>query len=338
MKATFKVTGMVLISVILLLLLAVLGFKGVDYVRHFAFYQTAEAGFSTPAIHEGLVPQGFTYHKESERFLASGYMDDGSPSRIYVIDKSGNSFYSALVTESGKDYTGHVGGISYYGDYLYIASSKRIDVFPLADILNPQRVKVARIGSFASKEATDVSASFCFIREKDGVPFLYFGCYHDENAYKTPEKLHMTTPAGDESRAVLLSYRLDATKEYGIDTASPTAVYSIPSYVQGATLTANGDLVLSTSHGLATSYLYVYDLEAAEASPQMGYGSTAFGVDIPLYHLDSAALKQSIAAPPMAEELVYLDGRIYIMCESASNKYLFGKITSGNRIWSVEIE
>ena len=58
--------------------------------------------------------------------------------------------------------------------------------------------------------------------------------------------------------------------------------------------------------------------------------------NIKLLYLDSQNCEQVIKAPPMAEELVYLDGKIYIMNESASNKYIFGKITSGRYVFAYD--
>ena len=40
----------------------------------------------------------------------------------------------------------------------------------------------------------------------------------------------------------------------------------------------------------------------------------------------------------MSEEIILKDGRIVIMTESASNKYIFGKITSGRRIYGYEMQ
>ena len=61
-------------------------------------------------------------------------------------------------------------------------------------------------------------------------------------------------------------------------------------------------------------------------------------MDVPLYYEDSASLVESdtVEAPPMSEEIVYLDGKIWIMNESACNKYIFGKLTTGNYLYSVE--
>ena len=58
------------------------------------------------------------------------------------------------------------------------------------------------------------------------------------------------------------------------------------------------------------------------------------GNNIPMIFLDSASLISDVVAPPMAEEILVRDGRIYIMNESASNKYIFGKFTTGSHVYS----
>ena len=52
-----------------------------------------------------------------------------------------------------------------------------------------------------------------------------------------------------------------------------------------------------------------------------------------LIYLDSECLEEHIVAPPMAEQIIYDDGTIYIMNESASLKYLFGNLTSGRYVY-----
>ena len=54
--------------------------------------------------------------------------------------------------------------------------------------------------------------------------------------------------------------------------------------------------------------------------------------------LDGDCLVQDVVCPPMAEELVYENDRVLILTESASMKYLFGKLTSGNFVRSFPIE
>lgn len=40
----------------------------------------------------------------------------------------------------------------------------------------------------------------------------------------------------------------------------------------------------------------------------------------------------------MAEEIVTVDGRMYIMCESASNKYFFGNLIGGKWCYRTDLE
>ena len=60
--------------------------------------------------------------------------------------------------------------------------------------------------------------------------------------------------------------------------------------------------------------------------------------EVPLYYLESSILQKTVKAPPMAEELVYQDGKILIMNESASDKYIFGKLTRGKYVYGYEVK
>ena len=99
------------------------------------------------------------------------------------------------------------------------------------------------------------------------------------------------------------------------------------------TMLPDGKMMLSTSWGLSASYLYEYDLKRASVGE-----IEINGAKVPLKYLDSACLTESIKAPPMAEEIVYLDGKVIIMTESASKKYIFGNFTSGRRVRSFELD
>ena len=55
---------------------------------------------------------------------------------------------------------------------------------------------------------------------------------------------------------------------------------------------------------------------------------TVSGISIPLYELDSASLIKDYKFAPMSEEIVFVDGKLYTMCESASDKYIFGNLTN----------
>ena len=39
----------------------------------------------------------------------------------------------------------------------------------------------------------------------------------------------------------------------------------------------------------------------------------------------------------MAEEIAAVDGKLYTMCESATNKYIFGKFTSAKYCYATDL-
>lgn len=90
---------------------------------------------------------------------------------------------------------------------------------------------------------------------------------------------------------------------------------------------SQGRLILSTSWGLNPSGIYVYDLDKAANGT-----AVISGKETAVKYVDSACLDATITAPPMAEELVYKNGKLLVMNESASMKYIFGKLTSGNYV------
>ena len=82
-------------------------------------------------------------------------------------------------------------------------------------------------------------------------------------------------------------------------------------------------MILSTSWGLADSHYLVY--EEAAATP---IGETFCGAEV--YALGNCL--RDVKGPAMAEGLDYMDGKVITLTESASNKYIFGKLFFANQI------
>lgn len=347
MKKALKIASIVIIAIVVLAMLVILGFKAYDRIKYDSFYDTANKEFYIPGLMEGYVPQGFDYIEEEKVYLACGYMSDGSMSRVYVIDEDGEKcFYKELKKTNADDYTGHTGGIAYYGNYVYITGDTGIDVFELSEILDESKQYAYARGQI-STEKFGIDPAFCFVYDGE----LYTGAFHREEDYKTPESHHIKTPNGDENKALMISFELSTdtrNSHFGVwgvtsgETVEPTPVsaYSMPSYVQGVCVTDNNRLVVSTSWGLTTSHLYIYDFEKIKSATNSDLSKQIFGDNIefaiPLYFVDNSALVETIDAPPMAEEIIYREGKIWIMNESACNKYIFGKFTTGNYLYSVE--
>ncbi len=327
MKA-LKIILIVLGIIVGILLLLLVGVKVGEKLRYIKFYQNAEKEFKTPGISDNLVQQGMVYVEEKELFLVCGYMSDDTSSRVYVIDKNGEvQSFTELRHEDGSLYTGHTGGMEYYENCLYITEGTKekgydggLDVFPLDDVLEGAKTvnKLGRVKTYNNP-------AYCHI--EDG--YLFVGEFYREVSYETLDSHRMKTPAGDQNNALMTVFKLDDSALHV--SGAPVAGITTRDLVQGMTLIDDRYLVFSTSWSISSSHLYVYDLEkiTKEDEPQ-----TIDGNLIPIWHLDSASLVKTIEAPPMSEELVYLDGKLYILSESACNKYKYGKFMSGNYLYS----
>ena len=297
------------------------------------FFGGAKAEMPIPGLWNGFVQQGFDKVDDDTYFVAGYNKADGKPSAIYVVDRKGKKKdYVELYNEDGTTaWTAHAGGITHFGDWVYVAhnTGKSIleysycDRFLLSDVLDGDG-KATRINQIQMPN----KISYCSVYDGQ----LYVGAFYREGSdYLTPEEHHLTTPNGHRNTALLMVFDLDETTGL-LASETPAKIYSTLSNVQGMCKTESGKIVLSTSWGLSASHLYVYD----ETKAQAARGVTIAGCSNIIY-LDYAALVQDVVAPPMAEELVYENGRVMIMCESASMKYIFGKLMSGNYVHSFPI-
>ena len=314
----------VTLAIILFLLFAIYFGEKVFFAR---FFLDADAEMKTPGLSDGYVPQGFDYVKDKSVFLASGYMKDGSASRVYVISEETRKvmFYVEMKHEDGRDHSGHTGGIAYYGNYIYIPGSDGCDVFLMSDLFDGDS-KLTKCGEIK----TGNDPAYCKVF--DGK--LYAGAFHyTEGGYDTPDSHQLTTPAGDRNTALITVFELDETTGKA-KSSTPVRVISTTGKVQGMTMTESGNVLLSTSWGLTVSHLYEYNAKIASE------GEFDFnGTKVPLTYLDSKCLVRDLRMPPMAEEIIYMpDGEVYIMNESACTKYIFGNFTSGRRVYSYELD
>lgn len=303
------------------------------------FFGGAKAEMKTPGTWTNYVQQGFD-RLEDGKFLVSTYDKDCEKAAIFVLDDK-KSTCVELKNEDGSDYLSHAGGITHYKGWVYVATDNHadtegevycthdncntnLDMFALADVLDGDG-KATKVDSIIIPNRLAYASVYG--------DTLYVGAFHREGSkYITPESHHVTTPAGDKNTALMMVYTMDENTGKPIH-GTPEYCYSTISNVQGMCMTGDGDILLSTSWGLSISHLYQYDVSKATK------GTISLdGADVPVYYLDSACLVEDVKAPPMAEELVWLDGRVYILSESASMKYLFGKLMSGNHIYSYPLD
>ncbi len=320
MKAK-KIILKVLITVAALVLAVLLLLQIGVTVKYWDFYMESQRGFVIPGLTTNFVPQGFDYIQEAKIWLMSGYMTDKEAGRVYFRNSEGETQCTLLLNEDGTAYTEHAGGICHNDNYAYLPAHNGVDVFLLSDVLSGSTAK--KLGTIP----TEYDMAFCSI--VDG--YLLTGDFYYPEYYETPEHHRLETPAGDKNTGVISVFKVDPKAEFGIDPVAVAAI-STREMVQGLCVTDDGRIVLSTSWGLNDSQLFVYELD----KERQGTMETVSGT-VPLYYLDSANLVETVTAPPMAEELVFHDGKVWILNESACNKYLFGRFIRGYWVYGYEM-
>lgn len=324
LKSVLSITLAVIIIIMTLVLCISIGEKLV-FGR---FFSRAEKEFRIPGLFTGYTPQGFDYLENEQKYLLAGYDKKDHTPIVYIVDESTkdnvkNAKRVEFFDKDGNKFESHAGGICHYGDYFYMTNECGIDIFRLSDVLDGdgRAEKIGRINT----ENIELRASCCNVY--DG--FLYVGEFYIEKDYETPESHRI-----GENTALMAVYRLG--NDGNVVSENPVAIYSIRGQVQGMAMLENGNIVLSTSYGLAKSRICIYDM--SKVYIQENEKIEINGVKSNFYILDESVKQEEIKAPPMAEEIVIKDGKLLILTESASMKYLFGKITSGNHVYSFKLK
>ncbi len=307
-----KILFKVLLTVLALAVLAVAFLNVAKFVIYPQYYFIRGNVCTNPGLGDGFVCQGIAAHEENGVILVSGYMKNHSASRIYVTNMENESYYVSL-KQGGEDFTGHAGGIATTGGTVYIASEGKVFAFSLESVLNATSGDELDIGEGI---AVNNQADFAYTDDT----YLYVGEFHDGEKYNIEG--HENETAEGTHYAICSVYAPD-------DLTTPVKVYSVRNKVQGICFTPDGKVVMSTSYGLNDSVYYVYLLENATDS-----GTTFDGA--PLYYLDQLA--HEFNGPAMSEGLDYRDGKVITMSESASNKYLFGKLFFANKIVELDFD
>lgn len=309
---TVKILTGVVVAVSIIVMLGVFllvwyfGDRYEDFDRRFT--QEAEI----PALDEGFIPQGLGNNPQGTVQFVSGYMNDGSPSRIYVLEDGEATGYVTFTLDDGTAYTGHAGGVASNGSSkVWVASGQTMYVLDYSAVL-------AAAESNGSVELstswnTNCNASFCYYSPADG--YIYVGEFYRAGNYETDESHRLTTPAGDENTALILRYSGSSLRP-----SAPSRALSITGKIQGMAMSENRDrIILSQSYGLKNSHIltYSYSSSTAHSSSVLEIN----GENVTVYYLDSANLVSDYEVPCMSEGMCSDGDRIYVLFESASVKY-----------------
>ncbi len=287
------------------------------------FYGDAERRFDIPGISQGFIPQDLD-NLANGTWLFSGYMTDGGDSPVFMRKADGTEGSFTVLREDGTVDQGHGSGITSDDERVFLTDDQGILAISLRDVES-----VADGGQVKAVGSRDLDFGPAFLNIENGV--LLTGNFYRAGNYETPDHHRMDSPSGDHNPAVLFAYPADEFGEYGY-ADEPSCVYSIPERIQGVCMTDTGQIVLSQSYGLATSNLLVYS-EPADS----GMTYDHHGAQIPIRFLDSDSLLRVVEAPPMTEGIEWHAGRVWISCESASDKYIFGKLYGAAAVYSLNL-
>ena len=310
MEALAKILGIFLAAVLCLALILVGGLNLAKFPIYSEYYSIEETLCTNPGLNDGFVCQGICVSEENEVILVSGYMADKSRSRIYVTDFDSNSYYVELTRKGGEDYTGHAGGIALTGDTVYISNGSKLYVFSLSSVLSAKNGDVIDIGDGVKVNS---AASFVYADES----YVYVGEFNNP---AEEQKEHIYDTPNGTNHSIVERYSHN-------DLENPDKIYSIGDYVQGVCFTPDGQIIFSTSYGLTSTQYYVYnEADATDSGNVLD--------DAPVYFLGECVRK--VSGPAMGEDLDYYNGKIITLTESASNKYIFGKLFFANDIVALD--
>ena len=252
-------------------------------------------------------------------------MADHSPSPIYrrATDGTITKFYVSL--PDGSPYDGHGSAITTNEQYAYLACEEGYLVIPMDDLL------FAEDGaSVQATEKVDVDFSPAFMNIEQGQ--LLLGNFYYPNDYETPENHHITTPDAPRTPpSCTLSPPILQSR--AVSSPCPTTCSPFPAWSRHL-YHRDGRIVLSVSYGIAPSHLLAYNVNLAAPD---GTFTTGSGDEVELFCLDSRNLTEDLVGPPMQEGIESHDGRVYTTDESASNKYIFGKLCGAGRVYAVQL-
>lgn len=332
-----------LIVIVALAVLVVVGARLYFRLPVSAYYKASEKAFTIPGLSQNMIPQGLEYVDGRDVYLVGGYQKDGTPSRVYKVNsRTGKTEgYVILGDGLGNGLSPHAGGLAVHDDYLFVAGDEdsSIYIYNLEDVLSAGNGETVRmIDKFQTNYPGGHVNVACLTFTEDRLIVAEF--YRVPN-YVTDKSHWITTPAGDENHAFAVAYPLgdSDTSVCGVE-RTPTEIYSLPGLVQGIAV-HDGKFWISQSYGTAKSTVCCYDVSGSESVGFVGFvhsGVAEPDILLPVYALDSSTLVSSFDAPPMAEEIIFKDGKLLIMCESASAKYIFGNFTGGRYCYATDVD
>ncbi len=301
------------------------GDKRIDYEDY------TEYPCEVPGLEDGFIPQGICFVEKMGMFAISGYMPEDSNgnkqfSRIYFVNPETNESKMFII----DDFTGHAGGIACDGNDLWISSG--------GSASSNGKIYHFTLDMFASENGSSVNYDGYFsvpvkgsVLYCDGEKLWVSEFYNnDKDSNKVNEKHHYGS-----NHAWSCGYDLPIDVDYSAkEKLVPDVVLSIPDKVQGMAITADGEVVFSTSYGRRNnSKMYVFESYTEWNTNTVN----VFDNDVTLYVAKKKNRVISFKMPTLMEGIDYHDGKLYIVFESGAMTYADAKEINKD-IWEMNID
>ncbi len=300
------------------------GDKRIDYENY------TEYPCEVPGLDDGFIPQGLCFVESMGMFAISGYMPndtDGNKqfSRIYFVNPE---------TEENKmfiidDFTGHAGGIASDGNDIWISSggssstNGKIYHFTVDMFVGETGSTVIHDGYFS----VPVKGSVLYC---DGEKLWVSEFYNnDKDSNKTNEAHYYGS-----NHAWSCGYDLPIDIDYSSkETLVPDVILSIPDKVQGMSITADGEVIFSTSYGRRNnSKMYVFESYTTWDTNTVN----VFDTNVTLHVAKKKNIIMRFKMPTLMEGMDYHNGKLYIVFESGAKTYADAKEINKD-IWEMDI-
>lgn len=268
----------------------------------------SEDSFAIPGLDKGFVPQGICYVEALDAFAISGYIK-GESSRIFFVSNKDGEVKELIL----KDFTKHTGGIASYGADIWVSAGGSDKAGGFVYHLSVASVLFAKDGDeieFDGSFQTQVRGSTLCC---DG-DMLYVAEFYEKRDYPVnPDH------AAGENKAWAVGYELPVMPyEYDGGEKEPDVILSIPEKVQGMAISADGNILFSSSYGrFNDSSLYVYKPLDSWTHQDIDYNGKA----VSLYVSDESSFLTKIKMPTLMEGIDVEGDGLYVLFESGAAEY-----------------
>lgn len=293
------------------------------------FYAAGELSVLVPGLTQGFVPQGLSYLPGQNWMIIAGYSSNKNVSSvIFAVDLATGELVreAHLQYADGSQYVGHAGGVAVTEKNIFIANNNHIYRISLEKFLG---LDASANCPFDEEIPVPSRSSYCGY--SDGI--LWVGEFQFDPEYKT-DRSHWYKNEDGRYKAWLIGYKLDQTQENELnpaalagETATPDYIISTTERIQGMTMHDN-QFYLSQSYGRRAASTLIRYQNVLEADPREYVELN--GTQVPLWCLNKSLQTGALLMPPASECLVTVDGDVYVLFETAAEKYMDPKNPSSN--------